>query len=189
MLQFYLALIESEEDKILFDEMYTENRAQMFKVAYAILKSHHRAEEAVHDAFLRIIVGFNNFQNFSCPQTRSYCVTVCRHVSLNIYNKESKVTYVEFDEELDYDTERDSMEDEILKRMDAEMAARKIMLLPDTYRDVMELLCINLLTPKQISYMLKLPVETVKKRIQRGRAKLIELLREEALSDESATVK
>lgn len=51
----YLALIEVEEDKRKFERIYLSYKQTMFYVANRILKNHHTSEDAVHQAFLRII--------------------------------------------------------------------------------------------------------------------------------------
>ena len=56
MLQFYLSMMNSGEDKALVEFLYNEYKQIMFKTAYAILHNRESAEDAVHDAFLRVII-------------------------------------------------------------------------------------------------------------------------------------
>lgn len=51
MLQFYLSMMNSGEDKALVEFLYNEYKQLMFKTAYAILRNRESAEDAVHDAF------------------------------------------------------------------------------------------------------------------------------------------
>lgn len=51
----YLALIETEEEKRKFERIYTDYRQTMYFAAYRILQNVHTAEDAVHQAFLRVI--------------------------------------------------------------------------------------------------------------------------------------
>ena len=55
MLTFYLSLIETEEDKSKFENIYETYRKVMFYTANQILKDEYLAEDAVHSAFLRIL--------------------------------------------------------------------------------------------------------------------------------------
>ena len=183
MLQFYLSLLDSEEDHELFTKMYTENLDYMRKIAYGILKSHEKAEDAVQEAFLRIIESFNKFHNISCPKTRSFCVNVCRNVSYNMYNKDKKFTEVEFDEAIEYNSDRNQVEDEILDKASVELFVEKLMSLSKIYRDVMYLYCFDNMSVKEIAYIMNIPAETVKKRIQRARSKLAELIEEGDVND------
>ena len=48
---FYLSLLETEEQKKNFTEIYQRNRERMYRTAFAILGQKEEAENAVHDAF------------------------------------------------------------------------------------------------------------------------------------------
>ena len=51
----YLTLIESDTDKSKFEIIYRAYRDLMFHVAYKILNNQQDSEDAVHQAFLKII--------------------------------------------------------------------------------------------------------------------------------------
>ena len=55
----YLQMIESEEDKSKFIEIYNQYKYLMFSVANRILKNEYDAEDAVHQAFVSIIDNLN----------------------------------------------------------------------------------------------------------------------------------
>ena len=48
-------MIETEEDKVKFEQIYETYRDLMFRVASQILRNDHDAEDAVHQAFVSII--------------------------------------------------------------------------------------------------------------------------------------
>lgn len=50
----YLSMIESPEDQSKFELLYTEYRDVMYHVAFKILQNEQDAEDAVHQAFLKI---------------------------------------------------------------------------------------------------------------------------------------
>ena len=51
----YLQMIESDEDKSKFEQLYIMYKGLMFHVAMKILKNEFDAEDAVHQAFLSLI--------------------------------------------------------------------------------------------------------------------------------------
>ena len=51
---FYLSLIDTEEEKSKFEQLYHLYRYTMLHVAVSILKETQLAEDAVHEAFIRI---------------------------------------------------------------------------------------------------------------------------------------
>ena len=62
MLMFYLSLLEGDDNKALFTAFYTRYRARLYAVALNILKDPALAEDAVHEAFLRVINHFEEFK-------------------------------------------------------------------------------------------------------------------------------
>lgn len=55
MLQVYLNLLDTQEDKEKFEQLYALYKDKMYKVAYQILHNRHDAEDAVHDSVIAII--------------------------------------------------------------------------------------------------------------------------------------
>ena len=70
MLQFYLQLLETEEELQKFTQLYETYRKLMHWTAEGILHDEHLAEDAVHEAFLRIIQNFHQIREIPCPKTR-----------------------------------------------------------------------------------------------------------------------
>jgi len=50
----YLQMIESEDDKVKFEEIYRKYKSLMFYAANKILHNEQDAEDAVHMAFIKI---------------------------------------------------------------------------------------------------------------------------------------
>ena len=50
----YLQMIETPEEKSVFEQIYLEYRGLMYHVAYEILHNEQEAEDAVHQAFAKI---------------------------------------------------------------------------------------------------------------------------------------
>lgn len=52
MLAIYLTLIDNEDDKKSFEDLYNQNRSKAYAIAFNILKNKALAEEACSEAFL-----------------------------------------------------------------------------------------------------------------------------------------
>lgn len=50
----YLQMLETPEEKSKFEQLYLEYKGLMFHVAYEILHNEQDAEDAVHQAFVKI---------------------------------------------------------------------------------------------------------------------------------------
>ena len=70
MLQFYLQLLDTAAEKEKFEKLYEQYRKLMMAEANAILKSKHLAEDAVQEAFLRIIKSFDYVEEILSPRTK-----------------------------------------------------------------------------------------------------------------------
>lgn len=72
MITIYLSLIDSENDKIKFQEIYEKYKKQMWYVANDILNDNYLAEDAVHDAFIGIAKNFSKIRSFEPYSIKSY---------------------------------------------------------------------------------------------------------------------
>ena len=51
MLAIYLSMLETNEEKNQFEQLYIKYKQDMYAVAYGILKNKEDAEDAVHQSF------------------------------------------------------------------------------------------------------------------------------------------
>ena len=79
MISFYLSLLDTPEEKSKFEQLYLLYRQDMFKLAYGILDNKYDTEDAVHEAFMRVMKKLTKISGINCPQTHAY---------LLIYSKE-----------------------------------------------------------------------------------------------------
>lgn len=71
MIALYLSLIDSDESKDKFEELYLKYRRQMKIIAFKILGDEGLAEDAVHNAFLKIISAFDKFNEIDVRKRRT----------------------------------------------------------------------------------------------------------------------
>ena len=90
MLPFYLQLLETEGEKQKFERLYERYRRLMHWIAVGILQDEHLAEDAVHEAFLRILQNFDGIDEILSPKTRNFVVIVVRNTSLNLRKKQKR---------------------------------------------------------------------------------------------------
>lgn len=171
----YLSLLDTPEEKYKFEEVYNTYKHTMLYVANGILKDEQLAEDAVHEAFIRTAKNLHKISEVSCPQTKSFLVIIVRNVSLTMLKgiHQYEVSYNEFDETLQSEL---ILDDSILEETNIEIIISEILSLPNIYKDVIYLECIDRLSNKEISEVLKITKEAAKKRSQRGKKILIENL-------------
>ena len=174
MLQLYLALIEEETEKERFEKAYYRYRNLMFWAAQRILSDEHLAEEAVQEAFLRIARNFSKVGDIESRQTRNFFIMITERAALNQLEKEKKHRG-----ETEEFSEEPMVPDSAFDCYSHGQLVEAILELPELYRQVLYLLGVYEYDMKETAALLNLPVETVKKRAQRGRKMLRERLEKE----------
>lgn len=173
----YLSLLESEEEKSKFEQIYNNYKQSMFYVAKSILKDDYLAEDAVHNAFINIAKSISNILDVNSTRTKGYVIVIVRNISFNILKKQnSTVVMEEFEENTADDL---CLEDMVLSKLSFDSIVNQIVGMPVIYKDVLYLSYVEDLKIKEISELINISHETVKKRLQRGRKKLIENIKNE----------
>ena len=174
MLFFYLSLIETEEDKSKFEKLYYDYRKLMKYIAVDMLHDEFLAEDAVHEAFIKLTRYIKNINENDCHKTKSFIVIVIRSVCMDMLKKDKRDKLISIDEIEDVGySDADSFENVEL----AEITSL-IKTLPDTYRNIVELKVCYDLSDKEIADIIGIDNAALRKRIQRARALLRKKLAE-----------
>lgn len=175
MLPMLLATIENDADRALFAEIYEQYHERMEQAALRILKDTHDAEDAVQNAFLKIIRNFEKFLELPCKKRPFWCVCIVKNEAITLLRKKKKAIMLESMEDT-YDASAD-----IEKALSYEDIIRLFAGLPETYRAVLEMKFLLDCSGKDISQKLGISENAVNVRISRGRAMLREIMEKEAL--------
>lgn len=180
MLSLYLTLIDTDADKIKFTKLYEQYRHLMFYIAQEILKDEHLSEDAVQEAFLRIAKNFHKIGEIICPETRNFTVIITRNVAITMINQRH--------EDLDINSYTENISsvagDDVFETVSNKLLTDCILQLPEIYRDPLYLYHLYGFTLSEISHLLSISVEATKKRVQRARHMLKELLEKEGYKHE-----
>lgn len=163
----YLSLVDTPEEKNKFEQLYNAYKYTMQYTAFNILKDSHLSEDAVHEAFIRIAKNFQKIGDVASPQTKGFVIIVVRNVALTMVKQNTNDVIVD-DIESVIDISNPS-ENEAFSDLDFEQIVKTIIDLPELYKDVLYLSLIDECSVSEISSVLNLPKETIKKRLQRGR--------------------
>ena len=87
MLIYYLQMLDTPEEKVRFEQIYLKYRGLMYRVADSILHNRQDAEDAVHNAFLKIIKKFSRFQNTPAQDLASQIVVIARNEAISLLRK------------------------------------------------------------------------------------------------------
>lgn len=182
MVSIFLTLIDDENDKIKFSQIYDEYKKQMWYAANEILNDRFLAEDAVHDAFLGIAKNFSRIRSFEPKSIRAYVITSARNSALMIARKD-KISGV-----LDIDSLGNISDDaaiDAINRLDTlSFAVSIIESMPEIYSEVMYMRFVLDLSEKEISLQLGRNINTVRQQISRGRKLFIKIMSEGEKTDD-----
>lgn len=167
----YLTLIDSEEDKRKFERLYLDYRKTMYYAAYEILRNVHSAEDAVHQAFLRVVDNLDKIDESNCHKTRGFLVVITEHIAIDIYRKRKREDMLSYDEFEIYISDNTTQNYD-----DADEMLQILKKLPINYSTILVLKYSQGYTDSEISQLLDITEDNVRQRIVRAKKKLSQLL-------------
>lgn len=173
----YLMMLDTEEEKSKFEKIYFKYRQLMFKVANDILSDEYLAEDTVHKSFIKIMKHLDKINDIECPKTKGFIVIVVKHIAIDLYRKRKREEVVQIDEEMLIEYRGMTVEQEVIDKIETPLTVA-ILLLPHHYSEIILLKYSHNYTDKQIAKLLGVSEDNVKKRLQRAKRKLKEVLKE-----------
>jgi len=170
MLVYYLQMLDTPEEKVRFEQIYTKYRGLMYHVAEDILHDSQEAEDAVHNAFLRIIKKFSKFQNNPLKDIAPMVTVIAKNEAISLLRKKKNTIPLE-----DWDGFAETVEDST-NYQDLVGSFRH---LPQTYRVVMEMKLLMGCSDGEIASKLGLSKTAVSTRLSRGRQLLRDIVERE----------
>lgn len=159
----YLSMIDSPEDRSKFELLYMEYRDVMYYVAFRILQNEHDAEDAVHQAFLKIAEKIEIVDGTICSRTQGYVMTIAENKAIDIYRYKQKHQTLELKE---YDAGI------VIEYDGPNMITKCMARLPAKHRQVLLLKHYHGLSSKEVAKKLGLSEANVNKIDQRAKKRL-----------------
>lgn len=181
MLVLYLSLIDEENKKNRFTEIYMSYRKQMVVVARSVVHSESDAEDVVHEVFLNIAMRHMDTVNAIQEEKvlRNYLLTATKRTALNWLRKYKHIVYVEPEIELDYilpEITDDKLVEHICECIEYEQVIKAIASLEEKYKVAIYYHFVLEIPVPKVAEMLHQSVATTKKQLVRGKKKLLTLL-------------
>ncbi len=158
----------SDLNENVIETLYRLYEQAMYFEAFKILHDEYLAEDAVHEAFLRLIRNRKKFVDIESPAVRSYVYKTLRSAALDIYRRQKKQreNCLELDETIE----------NAIASVDPidNMTLSLIEELPLKYASIMRCLFLDGLSVRETSAVMKISEDLVRKRCERAR-KLLKL--------------
>ena len=161
----------SDSEKL--ERLYELYEQKMYAVAFSILRNEWQAEDAVQDAFVRLLKNIRKLRDLEdrkntvlCSSDDSKCFP--RSVPKNQITSNATVPI----KDMDFADERDDIM-KLVSRLAGDSVLEQILgKLPDSYRDVILFRCVHQLSVKETASVLEIGESLVRKRQQRALKKL-----------------
>ena len=165
MLSFYLQMVETPEEKSLVEYLYNNYRQIMYKTAFSILHNSNDAEDAVHEAFLRVVKNISKFSEYSSNENLSYLVITVRGISLDMLAAQKRKTVL--DEEM---PDTIDVEEIAEQKANYETAIKNIGNLTPALRNIATLYFVKQMNYAEISQLLDKNISTIRSSISRAKS-------------------
>lgn len=167
----FLSILETDEERSIFTELYNKYGNAMFRVAMQYFPDDtNSAEDAVQNAWVRVVENFNKILDVPCKKRGSYLVIIVRNESVTLIRNRRQEVPID-DDFVDYNGDPTSS--------DVSNVIEIIQGMPEIYRSILEMRFVEERSTKDIAAALSLKETTVDVRIHRGRTMLMKKLREE----------
>ena len=161
MLLFYLSLMDSDEDKTKFEQLYHRYKRMMYGVAL-------RMTSNPNDSFIKVLRHLSKIEEVSSQKTAAFLVIILRNTVLDMIVKKNKDATCSIEDISEFKLCRDNIKDHVDQMTLVEILHN----LPEKYRDILEMKALYELTDKEIADILNISHAAARKRLERARKEL-----------------
>ena len=169
---FLMMLIDTEEDRSKMGLIYKLYHNYMYSVAAGLLNNSDDTEDAVQEAFIRVIGFLDGIIEPKCLKTKHLCVIIVKRIALDMLRRrrvrEKDMDPYLIDELYESDTASEMLE-AVEEHSDLAAAMKA---LPDRYRDAVLLRYSDEYSFEEIARILNITEANARKLVQRAVNKL-----------------
>ena len=170
MLSLFLAMLDDEQDKKTFSELYSKYNGKMFSIALTYTGDFHDAEEALQNAFVSVAKHIKDVKTDDELRLKSFLYKIVKNAAIDVAEKKKRYDFLALDEKI---VSAETNPADLVEENEAvEKLTDFIATLSHKVRDVMVLNVIFELPPRKIAKILNLNIHTVRSRITSGRKTL-----------------
>ena len=173
----FLALIDGEENKNKFIELYEKYKNIVFAISLKIIKDYHLAEDATQIAFTKIAKNIEKVVSLNDLSQKSYISTIAKNTSLDLAKSERR--FFTYDISKQYSlSENQSTENDYTTKEQYDEILKIIFEMDEKYKDVLTLYYLVGLSVKEIAIALGRSMNSVNTQLTRGKQLIIKKFKE-----------
>lgn len=179
------ALIDENIQNSMVEQLFNAYENKMYGIAYSILNNVGQAEDAVQDAFVKLIPYLRNMDRVTSIKTKRLVTYTIKNVAIDMYrrNKKELELFSKSGDEpviLGNTYEFNSVNNLEERQLVVHLFSN----LPPKYREIVRYRCYYDLSYKEISLLLNISEKVAAKRYERARKLLKEILEKEMKGDD-----
>ena len=182
MISTALALLKTDEQRNVLSEFYQKYKNRFYAIAYSKLHGKTAAEDAVQEAFLRIVDKPEKFFKIEHNKRVAYADVIVRNVAIDMFNKNNahKIEEGKNIEELTEDVSDEAytlgLEDTVIGSVSKNELLAFILKLPVLQRDILNLKVVCELSNSEIAQKLNVSETVVRQRLFQARKSILDFL-------------
>lgn len=165
---------KSMEKAELLYQLYEQ---KLYVIAFSILHDPWQAEDAVQEAFVKILVNLPQIKDVESDSTKRYIIQIIKNTSIDMYRKNQKVnpnfTVITTEQIEEIEDTNQSVDKQILEAESKEAVNKMLYSLPSKYYEIITQRIIEQRSFKEIANQLHISENTARKRYERGRKLLM----------------
>lgn len=170
----------SDREKDLVNQIFVSMNVKLYNISVSMLHSHHDAEEAVAQTFLKIMNHIDKVLDIPDTRIESYCIIILRNEATNIIRKRKRNFVVEDIEYFEEQGGSYTIEEKYLKNLEEERLKVFINYLSEEEKEFIHFRFFYEMSFKEIADAMDIKEDAAKKRGQRVLKKLRSYYEKEA---------
>ena len=176
MISTALALLETDEQRNVLSEFYQKYKNRFYAIAYSKLHGKTAAEDAVQEAFLRIVDKPENFFKIEHNKRVAYADVIVRNVAIDMFNKNNAHKIKGLTEDVSDEAYTLGLEDTVIGSVSKNELLAFILKLPVLQRDILNLKVVFELSNSEIAQKLNVSENVVRQRLYQARKSILDFL-------------
>ena len=153
---------------------------KMYKTAFQILKDEGQAEDAVQDAFIKLLPYLHKIKEPESLQTKYFMARLIRSAAIDIYRKNKKDREnLLWDSEDVLKNQKSYDNTELINIENRHLMKQILAVLDSKYREILELKCYFGLSHRQCSDLLGISEDAVAKRYERAKRLALKMMEDD----------
>ena len=179
MLLFFLAALETEEERRKMTELHEENKRLLKYIAFEITKNNEMAEDAVQNTFWAAIRHKEKILDLSCRDFRNWSVITVRRKCYDLMRKEAPISDTPLDEmENILPSDDEPIDIQVIRRAEYARMRKYISELDDPVGQIVEMKYILQMSYKEIGAEFGMTPKHVETTVYRAKRKVRKLMME-----------